>query len=70
VTGSPIMHQNRLYFGSVDSFVYCLDGFSGNLIWKYQTNGAITSTPLINGNILYIGSTDKHLYALQITPSG
>jgi len=64
VTGSAIAEGGRIYFGSVDGFLYCLDAENGNLIWKFQTDGAITGTPFLAEDIVYIGSTDGKMYAL------
>ena len=33
---SPTFHNNRIYFGSDDGHVYCLDARNGSLVWKYR----------------------------------
>ncbi|MHC4603268.1 MAG: outer membrane protein assembly factor BamB family protein, partial [Planctomycetota bacterium] len=33
---APTVVNNRVYFGSDDGFVYCLDSQNGSLIWKYR----------------------------------
>jgi outer membrane protein assembly factor BamB len=69
VTSSPVLdNDNRIYFGSADNNLYCLDRTTGGLIWKYETGGAIMhSSPAIDVNgILYIGSSDTNLYAFDI----
>jgi outer membrane protein assembly factor BamB len=32
----PTCHQGKVYFGSDDGYVYCLDGAQGSLLWKYR----------------------------------
>jgi len=33
---APTVADNRVYFGSDDGYVYCLDARNGSLIWKYR----------------------------------
>jgi len=33
---APMVADNRVYFGSDDGYVYCLDALNGSLIWKYR----------------------------------
>jgi outer membrane protein assembly factor BamB len=68
ITSSPALDNNgRIYFGSADKNLYCLDRITGSLIWKYATGDAIEhSSPAIDVNgILYIGSIDGNLYAFN-----
>ena len=68
VTSSPALdNNNRIYFGSADKNLYCLDRITGGLIWHYETGDAImNSSPAIDVNgILYIGSADSNLYAFD-----
>jgi outer membrane protein assembly factor BamB len=43
--------------------VYGLDATTGDLIWSYQTGGAVYSSPAIVNGVLYIGSMDRNVYA-------
>ena len=33
---APTFHDDRIYFGSDDGYVYCLDARDGSLVWKYH----------------------------------
>ena len=33
---APTVYAGRVYFGSDDGYVYCLDGRDGSLVWKYR----------------------------------
>ncbi len=33
---APTVCQGKVYFGSDDGYVYCLDGKNGSLVWKYR----------------------------------
>lgn len=66
IVSSPAVVNGNVYFGSVDSTVYCLDGITGSIVWKYKTSGGIYySSPAISNGKLYIGSWDGHMYCLD-----
>ncbi|MBN2595138.1 MAG: PQQ-binding-like beta-propeller repeat protein [Sedimentisphaerales bacterium] len=44
---APTVYDGKVYFGSDDGYVYCLDGKDGSLIWKYRPG---TSDEKIIGN--------------------
>lgn len=54
----------RIYFGSYDHYLYCLD-MDGNLIWRFRSRDMVNSTPLVRDNVVYFGSKDQNLYALD-----
>jgi len=62
---SPAINGNRVYFGSTDSVMYCLDLRSGAVMWQFKTDGAVNSSPAIAGGLLIFGSHDGNLYALD-----
>lgn len=66
---SPVILAGKenatVYFGSSDGNVYALDAKSGNLKWKYLTNGIVHSSPAIADGILYVGGWDTYLYAID-----
>lgn len=64
------VQPTSIIFGSEDRCVYVLDYLTGQLCWKYQTNGwvrAIFSYDLDEDGIaeILVGSGDKHLYLLD-----
>jgi outer membrane protein assembly factor BamB len=61
---SPAVAGNIVYYGSVDSYVFALNAFTGSMIWAYQTGGFLFSSPAIANGALYIGSYDGYVYAL------
>jgi outer membrane protein assembly factor BamB len=62
---SPIVMGGRMYVGSLDGRVYCLDTADGSIEWTYTTGKAIMGSPTYSGGIIYIVSTDGYLYALE-----
>ena len=65
IIGSVAIADERLYFGSGDRFVYCLD-LDGNEIWKYQTGLDILCTPAVYNDGLIIPSADYKLYSFSL----
>lgn len=65
VRSTPAIFQNKIYFGSGDGYLYCLDEYSGNLLWKYRTEGSVTSSPVISNNKIYFSSKDGFLYCVH-----
>ena len=41
VWAKPVVQDDRVFFGSLDGFCYCVDARSGDLIWKYPAGGKI-----------------------------
>jgi outer membrane protein assembly factor BamB len=65
VTSSPVAAYGRIYFGSQDKYVYCVDATWGTLIWKFKTNERILSSlAVVNGKV-YVGPDDGYVYALD-----
>lgn len=45
--------------------VYSLKTQTGENIWEFKTNGAITASPVLAGEYVFIGSFDKNFYCLN-----
>jgi len=65
VLSSPIIVENRLYIGSDNGNVYCINTENGSEIWRYHTAQAVESTPAYSGEKIYVGSSDQYLYCLD-----
>ncbi len=61
---SCTIHDNKIYFGSYDHFLYCLD-MNGDLLWKFKTRDMVNSTPMIKNGVVYFGSRDQNMYAVD-----
>ncbi len=64
IYSSGTILKDKLYFGSGDSTLYCLDTGSGSVIWKHKTGGAIHSTPAVSDGNVYFCCYDGFFYAL------
>ena len=65
VDSSPSVVGGRVYIGSRDRNLYCLDAQTGSFIWKYTTGWKIRSTPAIINDKVYTGADDGNVYCLD-----
>jgi outer membrane protein assembly factor BamB len=65
VESSPLLHGNRVYFGSWDHGVHALNAKTGKRIWRFHANNEVnTSAAWWRGRII-IGDDSGTLYALS-----
>lgn len=61
-----VVASGKVYFGSsVDNQVYCLDAKTGEVNWKFFTEGPVRLAPSIANGRVYFGSDDGFAYSLQ-----
>lgn len=65
VVSSPSIANGRVYVGSHDKNLYCLNARTGSLIWKFSTNERIKSSPAVVGGRVYVGPDDGYVYCLD-----
>jgi outer membrane protein assembly factor BamB len=56
---SPMVFNGKVYVGSLDGNLYCLDANTGSVIWKFMgvSPCVILATPAISDNAIYLAST-------------
>lgn len=57
--------DNRVYSGSLDGAVRCLDLRTGKLLWTRYLGGPISATPTLTLERVYIGAWDGNVYCLD-----
>src|SRR5687767_14948702 len=62
---SPVLENNVVYAGSLDSTLYALDGGTGQLKWKFKTLGPIRSAVKIDNQKLFLNGGDGSLYCID-----
>ncbi|HEY94593.1 MAG TPA: PQQ-like beta-propeller repeat protein [Dehalococcoidia bacterium] len=65
IIGGIVYHQDKLYFGTTNNRIFCLDAADGYKEWEIELPDKVWSTPAILNDTLYIGCFDKKLYALD-----
>jgi len=67
IDSSPAVYDKKVYVGSNDNILYCLDALgddlgSTDIVWSYQVQGDVLSSPAIADGNVYIGSRDNNVY--------
>jgi parallel beta-helix repeat protein len=62
---SPAVAYGKIYVGSYDHKVYCLDALTGGYIWSYPTGNSVYSSPAVADGKVYVGSFDHRVYCLD-----
>jgi len=69
VEPSPAVVDGKVYVGSDDRNVYCLDASTGAKLWNYMTGYSagdyVTSSPAVADGKVYVGSRDYSVYCLN-----
>ena len=63
---SPLVHDGKVYVGSLSGTLFVVDAATGTLAWSIGTGDAIRGDPVIHGGRVYFGSWDDHLYAVDL----
>jgi outer membrane protein assembly factor BamB len=71
LTGAPgaiLLQDQRLYFGALDGYLYCLSAETGDCLWKLECpGGKISGAPVIINQILYVTASDGRIYAVALS---
>ncbi len=65
IVSSPVMGGGRIYVGSTDGKVYCLDLADGRKIWEYDSGDDIEAPPLLLDGKVFIGNLSGKFLSLD-----
>jgi len=65
---SPAIADGKVYVRLKSGLLICLELETGNVLWQYQTEGAILASPAVVCEKMFIASTDGKLYCFGIDP--
>ncbi len=65
VLSSPVVTLDRVYVGTMDGELLCLNAFTGHEIWSVNLGMAIESTPAVHEGRVYVGSDNGDLTCLD-----
>lgn len=65
VRSSPTVDQGKVYVGSSDGFLYCLDAASGKKVWAFNAGAAVQSSPAISKDKVFFTNKKNQLFALH-----
>jgi outer membrane protein assembly factor BamB len=62
---NPVIVNNTIFAGNRDGYFYALDAVTGNLRWRYKTEGPILYSAAYKNGVIYFASNDAHAYAIN-----
>lgn len=65
VGSTPIPEGDRVFFGSSDRSVYCVDAGDGSILWSFEAEGPVEASPCIDAGQVYAVSYEGDLFALD-----
>jgi outer membrane protein assembly factor BamB len=65
---SPAIARDRIYIGSRNGVIYCVELEDGTLLWEYDTGSPVVASPAVVNEKLFIGSTNGTLYCFGTIP--
>ena len=67
VSSEPLVHgfSKTVYFGADDGHMYAVNSETGELRWKYTTQGTINPRPVLHQGALLFSSSEGRVYALD-----
>lgn len=71
IESKPLVINNRIIFGSWDTYLYCIDKRTGILNWRWNSKSGFyfapaRCSPVSNGKNVYITTPDKIIYAIDL----
>ena len=60
--------DGRVYFGSLDTFLYALDLETGEELWRFQAAAEVKSSPSVFDGVVYFGDEFGEFHALDAVP--
>lgn len=71
IISSPVIIDGKVYIGSSNNNIYCLDEHTGQVIWRFQSGSRVYSTPAVVDGKVYVGSHDSFIYCIPAAdPNG
>jgi len=67
VASSPAVVDGKVYIGSDDHKLYCLDAYTGSKIWDFKTGYWVGASPAVVDDRVYTGADDGNIYCLNAT---
>ena len=68
IYSSPAVADGKVFIGSYDDKIYCLDVEDGAEIWNYLTGSNVASQPAIADGKVFVGSGDDYVYCFGSNP--
>lgn len=60
-----VVGEGKVFIGAKDGTLFCFDGRTGALVWRYRTGGPILHTAGYGAGRVFVASMDGCVYALE-----
>lgn len=67
VTTSPVVWNNRIFFGTEKGLFFCANEGTGKEVWRYETGAPIHSSPALLAPAVVFGNDKGWVHALDAT---
>lgn len=64
ITGDPVVAGETLYFGDQEGTLFAVDRMTGDELWRWKTNGAISAAPAVIDGVVFVASEDGTVSAV------
>jgi len=65
VAPASYLANNKLLVASIDGYVYCVQEYSGQLLWRFSTGQPISHMPIALGNEVYVIVDDGGMFRVS-----
>ena len=65
IYGAVLCDGDRIYFGSMDGRLYCLNAITGKHIWEHAFEKGIAGSPALADGVIVVGVQDHHWYGID-----
>jgi outer membrane protein assembly factor BamB len=65
ITSSPAVVDGKVFFGSNDKNLYCINAKDGIKVWSFPTKYMVLSSPAVSAGKVFTGADDGNIYALD-----
>jgi outer membrane protein assembly factor BamB len=65
LNAAPAASGDKVLFGGLDGAVYAFDAGSGQVLWKRDLGGRVSTSLLFADGNLFAGTSNRHLYRLD-----
>ncbi|UCE75203.1 MAG: PQQ-binding-like beta-propeller repeat protein [Methanomassiliicoccales archaeon] len=71
--GTPTVANGKVFIAGSDWNLYCIDQYSGDVIWTFQTSGSgennwgLYAAPAVVGGLVYLSACDGWVYQINET---
>jgi len=62
----PVVHLGRIYVGTDDGEIVCLDTFDGEERWRYTSRGPVLQSPVLADEVVFFSNEADQVYALDL----